>query len=107
MKFLKIFSLSLVAFFALTQFASAKTRLVEPNNPVKKVQPAGPVSLPVVNVTASSNTSKTTPVTEKKTKVKKAKKHQGTKTKTPKAASKAAAADHPVKRDSKGHILRN
>lgn len=107
MKFLKIFSLSLVAFFALTQFAGAKTRLTEPSNPVKKIHHAGPAKLSAVSATASSNTGKTTPVAEKKTKVKKAKKHQGTKTKMPKDASKTSATDHPVKRDSKGHVLKN
>lgn len=103
MKFMKIFSLSMLSLFATFQFASAKTPATSPLAAV--VRKAKPMK--VATAPANANVLKPVTITAKRTKVKKAKtKHAGAGEKAAKMTHKPATEQNrPVVKDPKGHVM--
>lgn len=103
MKFMKIFSLSLLTLFAAFQMASAKTAATSPSAAV--VRKAKPMK--VANASANANVLKPVTITAKRNKVKKAKtKHAGAGEKAAKTTLKPSTEQNrPVLKDPKGHVM--
>lgn len=103
MKFMKIFSLSMLTLFAAFQMASAKTTGTSPSAAV--VRKAKPMK--TTSATANANVLKPVTITAKKTKVKRAKtKHAGASEKAAKTSKKPSTEQKsPVLTDPKGHVM--
>jgi hypothetical protein len=103
MKFVKIFSLSMLTLFAAFQMASAKTAATSSlATVVRKAKP-----MKVTTAPANANVLKPVTITAKRTKVKKAKtKHAGASQKAAKTSNKPSTEQkHPVLTDPKGHVM--
>lgn len=103
MKFLKIFSLSMLTLFVASQFAAAKTAPTSPSAAVvRKAKPMKVAAAP-----ANANVLKPVTITAKRTKVKKAKtKHAGAGEKATKVTHKPSTEQNrPVVKDPKGHVM--